>query len=252
MSLKEAKKRGARVLSIVNVVGSSVTRESDDVLYTRAGPEIAVASTKAYTAQLVALYETALYLAALKGTKTAGELEMLKHQLLGMPAIITEVLKHKELLRHFAAAHKDIHDLYFLGRGLDYDVALEGSLKMKELSYIHSEAYPGGELKHGPIALIEKGTVVLALLTQEALYEKMVSNIREVKARGAYVLAVSKEGAPNVAEVADEVFWIPKVPAMLSPIAAVVPLQLLAYYMAVERGCDVDKPRNLAKSVTVE
>ena len=252
MSLKEAKKRGARILSIVNVVGSSVTRESDDVLYTWAGPEIAVASTKAYTSQLIALYEVALHLAALKGTMTAAEIEALKYQMLALPAFIDEILKQKETIREFAMSHAFIHDLFFLGRGLDYDVALEGSLKLKELSYIHSEAYPAGELKHGTIALIEKGTVVLALLTQEALYEKMVSNIREVKARGAHVLAIAKKGATGVDEVADEVFWLPRVSDLLAPVAAVIPLQLLAYYMAVERGCDVDKPRNLAKSVTVE
>lgn len=252
MSLKEAKKKGARILSIVNVVGSSVTRESDDVLYTWAGPEIAVASTKAYTSQLIALYEVALHLAALKGTTSAAEIEAFKYQLLALPALIDDILKHKETLRQFAKDHAGIHDLFFLGRGLDYDVALEGSLKLKELSYIHSEAYPAGELKHGTIALIEKGTVVLALLTQTALYEKMISNIREIKARGAFVLAITKEGMDEVASVADQTFYIPNVPDMLAPVAAVIPLQLLAYYMAIERGCDVDKPRNLAKSVTVE
>jgi glucosamine--fructose-6-phosphate aminotransferase (isomerizing) len=252
MSLKEAKKKGSRILSIVNVVGSSVARESDDVLYTWAGPEIAVASTKAYTSQLIALYEVALYLAALRGTLPDGELEAFKYRLLALPALIEDVLKRKEALRLFAKAHRHVHDLFFLGRGLDYDVAMEGSLKLKELSYIHSEAYPAGELKHGTIALIEKDTPVLALLTQENLYEKMVSNIREVKARGAYVFAVAKEGAPGVEDVADEVFYIPKVADMLAPVVSVVPLQLLAYHMAVERGCDVDKPRNLAKSVTVE
>jgi glucosamine--fructose-6-phosphate aminotransferase (isomerizing) len=252
MSLKEAKKRGSRILSIVNVIGSSVARESDDVLYTWAGPEIAVASTKAYTSQLIALYEVALHLAALRGTMPAGEIEAFKYQLLALPALIEDALKRKEALRQFAKANRHVHDLFFLGRGLDYDVALEGSLKLKELSYIHSEAYPAGELKHGPIALIEKGMPVLALLTQEGLYEKMISNIREVKARGAYVFAIAKEGAPGVGDVADEVFYIPKVADLLSPVISVVPLQLLAYYMAVERGCDVDKPRNLAKSVTVE
>jgi glucosamine--fructose-6-phosphate aminotransferase (isomerizing) len=252
MSLKEAKKRGSRILSIVNVVGSSVTRESDDVLYTWAGPEIAVASTKAYTSQLIALYEIALHLAALRGTMTAGEIEAFKYQMLALPALVDEILKQKETIRRFAGEHAAIRELFFLGRGLDYDVALEGSLKLKELSYIHSEAYPAGELKHGTIALIERGTIVLALLTQENLVEKMVSNIREVKARGAYVLAIAKKGAPGVKEVADEVFYLPRVPDMLAPVAAVIPLQLLAYYMAVERGCDVDKPRNLAKSVTVE
>jgi glucosamine--fructose-6-phosphate aminotransferase (isomerizing) len=252
MSLKEAKKKGSRILSIVNVVGSSVARESDDVLYTWAGPEIAVASTKAYTSQLVALYEVALYLAALKGTMSDGEIEAFKYRLLALPALIEEAIRRGEALRQFAKAHSHVHDLFFLGRGLDYEVALEGSLKLKELSYIHSEAYPAGELKHGTIALIEKGTPVLALMTQENLYEKMVSNIREVKARGAYVCAIAKEGAPGLEEVADEVFYIPKVNDMLAPVVAVVPLQLLAYFMAVERGCDVDKPRNLAKSVTVE
>ncbi|SHI10707.1 glucosamine--fructose-6-phosphate aminotransferase (isomerizing) [Sporobacter termitidis DSM 10068] len=252
MSLKEARKKGARILSIVNVIGSSVARESHDVLYTRAGPEIAVASTKAYTAQLIALYEVALQLAALRETMSMPEIEEFKQQMLGLPARIEEALKLSEPLRLFAGEHAQVRDLFFLGRGLDYAVALEGSLKLKELSYIHSEAYPAGELKHGPIALIEKGTVVLALLTQETLYEKMVSNIREVKARGAYVLAIAAEGAPAVDTAADATLRLPAVPALLAPVVAAVPLQLLAYHIAVARGNDVDKPRNLAKSVTVE
>ena len=252
MSVKEAKKKGSRILGIVNVMGSSIARESDDVLLTRAGPEIAVASTKAYTAQLAALFALALRLAQLKGTLPNAALENLKRELLALPALIERVLPLEESLQRFAAAHASIRDLFFLGRGLDYASVLEGSLKLKELSYIHSEAYPAGELKHHTIALIEKGSVVLALLAQEALYEKMISNIREVKARGAYVLAITQEGHVGTASVADETIYLPKVSGLLAPLVSIVPLQLLAYHMALARGCDVDKPRNLAKSVTVE
>jgi glucosamine--fructose-6-phosphate aminotransferase (isomerizing) len=251
MSLKEAKKKGSRILSIVNVVGSSATRASDDVLYTRAGPEIAVAATKTFLSQLTALYVLALFLAELKETMAADDIEAFKRELLAIPDVIDGILRRGAALRRFALDHADARDFYFLGRGLDYVAALEGALKLKELSYIHAEAFPAGELKHGPIALIEKGTPVLALLTQENLSEKMISNIREVKARGAFVYAIAREGMA-LTGVADEVFTLPKVSDLLSPLAAVVPLQLLAYYMAVERGCDVDKPRNLAKSVTVE
>jgi len=251
-ALKEARKKGSRILSIVNVVGSSIARESHDVLYTWAGPEIAVASTKAYTTQLVALYIIALYMAKLKGTLKDEEIAAIKDEMRTLPNLVEETLKQKETLQKFATRNSNAKDVFFLGRGIDYAIALEGSLKLKEISYIHSEAYAAGELKHGTIALIEKGTIVLAVLTQDELYEKMVSNVKEVKARGAFVFAIAKEGNTEVEKVADYTLYIPKVSDILAPVVAVIPLQLLAYYMAVEKGCDVDKPRNLAKSVTVE
>lgn len=251
-ALKEARRKGSRILSIVNVVGSSIARESDDVLYTWAGPEIAVASTKAYTTQIVAFYILALYMAQMRETMTIAEVLEVKKEMMMLPEMVEKALTYKETLQRFATKNTHIKDMFFLGRGLDYALGLEGSLKVKEISYIHSEAYAAGELKHGTIALIEKGTVVMALLTQDALYEKMVSNIKEVKARGAYVFALAKEGNLEVADVADKTIYIPHVSDILAPIVAVIPLQLLAYYLAVEKGCDVDKPRNLAKSVTVE
>ena len=251
-ALKEAKKKGSRILSIVNVVGSSIARESHDVLYTWAGLETAVASTKAYTTQLIAINIIALYMAKLKGTLKDEEIAAIKDEMRTLPALVEEVLKHKATIQKFAAQNCNARDIFYLGRGIDYAVALEGSLKLKEISYIHSEAYAAGELKHGTIALIEKGTIVLAVLTQDELYEKMVSNVKEVKARGAFVFAIAKEGNTEVETVADYTLYIPKVSDILAPVVAVTPLQLLAYYMAVEKGCDVDKPRNLAKSVTVE
>jgi glucosamine--fructose-6-phosphate aminotransferase (isomerizing) len=251
-ALKEARRKGSRILSIVNVVGSSIARESHDVLYTWAGPEVAVASTKAYTTQLIALYIIALYMAKLKGTLKDEEIAAIKDEMRKLPGLVEEALKQKEILQRFATKNSNVKDVFFLGRGIDYAVALEGSLKLKEISYIHSEAYAAGELKHGTIALIEKGTIVMAVLTQDELYEKMVSNVKEVKARGAFVFAITKEGNTEVENVADYTLYIPKVSDILAPVVAVMPLQLLAYYMAVEKGCDVDKPRNLAKSVAVE
>ncbi len=251
-ALKEARRKGSRILSIVNVVGSSIARESDDVLYTWAGPEIAVASTKAYTTQIIAFYILALYMAQLKGTMTKESIFKVKEEMMKLPEMIEKTLTYKEDIQRFAAKNTHLKDMFFLGRGLDYAVALEGSLKLKEISYIHSEAYAAGELKHGTIALIEKGTVVIPLLTQDALFEKMVSNIKEVKARGAYVFALAKEGNKAVEEVADQIIYINEVSDILAPVVTVIPLQLLSYFMAVEKGCDVDKPRNLAKSVTVE
>ncbi len=251
-ALKEARRKGSRILSIVNVVGSSIARESHDVLYTWAGPEIAVASTKAYTTQLIAIYIIALYMAKLKGTLKDGEIESIKDEMRRLPELVEETLKYKSTIQKFATHNSNARDIFYLGRGIDYAVALEGSLKLKEISYIHSEAYAAGELKHGTIALIEKGTIVMAVLTQDELYEKMVSNVKEVKARGAFVFAIAKEGNTEVEKVADYTLYIPKVSDILAPVVAVMPLQLLAYYMAVEKGCDVDKPRNLAKSVTVE
>ncbi len=251
-ALREAKKKGAKVLSIVNVVGSSIARESDNVLYTWAGPEIAVASTKAYNTQLTALYLIALDFAWKKGTIDAPVLDAMLKGLREIPEAIEKILSDREDIQKFAAQHYNAKSIFFIGRGLDYALSMEGSLKLKEISYIHSEAYAGGELKHGTIALIEKGTLVICSMTQEALFEKMVSNIKEVKARGAVVMAVTQERNREVEKVADIVITIPDVDSILAPIAAVTPMQLFAYYMAVLKGCDVDKPRNLAKSVTVE
>ncbi len=251
-ALREAKKSGARVIAVTNVVGSSVSREAHDVLYTWAGPEIAVASTKAYTTQLIAMYIIALYFAQHKETLSSEQIEEIKEAMLKLPEQTEEVLKHKEVLQKFASKNYMHRDMFFLGRGLDYAVAMEGSLKLKEISYIHSEAYAAGELKHGTIALIENGTVVIALATQEELFEKMVSNIKEVKTRGANVLAFAFEGNETIEKTVDSALYIPKTEEVLAPVLSVVPLQLLSYYMAVQKGCDVDKPRNLAKSVTVE
>ncbi|MFL0269113.1 glutamine--fructose-6-phosphate transaminase (isomerizing) [Candidatus Clostridium radicumherbarum] len=251
-ALREAKKHGARVLAITNVVGSSVSREADDVLYTWAGPEIAVASTKAYVTQLIAMYIVALFFAEYKNTLTLEQIEALKKEMLELPEKAEEALKHKEVLQKFASKTYMHKDMFFLGRGLDYAVAMEGSLKVKEISYIHSEAYAAGELKHGPIALIENGTVVIALATQEELFDKMVSNIKEVKTRGANVLAFAFEGNETIEKTVDSALYIPKTVEIFAPVLSVIPLQLLSYYMAVQKGCDVDKPRNLAKSVTVE
>lgn len=251
-ALRESRKKGARVLSIVNVVGSSIARESDDVLYTWAGPEIAVASTKAYNTQLSALYLLTLYLADKKGTMGAEQLNRVIDELKELPQAIEKILDNKEIIQKFASRHYNAKSIFFIGRGLDYALSMEGSLKLKEISYIHSEAYAGGELKHGTIALIEEGTLVICPMTDDKLMDKMISNIKEVKARGATVLAIAKESNKQVYKAADEVFTIPDVDSLVAPIAAVTPLQLFAYYMAIQKGCDVDKPRNLAKSVTVE
>lgn len=251
-ALREAKRRGARTVSIVNVVGSSIARESDNVLYTWAGPEIAVASTKAYTTQLAAFYLIALDFALKKGKITEDESKAIIEHLRQLPEKVEAILEHMEKIQYFASQHYNAKDIFFLGRGLDYTVALEGSLKLKEISYIHSEAYAAGELKHGTIALIEKGTLVVSLATQGHLFDKMLSNIKEVKARGAVVLAVAQEGNTEIEKVADFVLYTPNTDELLSSILTVIPLQLFAYYVAVEKGCDVDKPRNLAKSVTVE
>ncbi|MCM0647269.1 glutamine--fructose-6-phosphate transaminase (isomerizing) [Clostridium swellfunianum] len=251
-ALREAKKHGARVIAVTNVVGSSASREAHDVLYTWAGPEIAVASTKAYTTQLIAMYIMALYFAEQKGTLSSERIEEIKKEMLQLPEKAEETLKHKDVLQRFASKTYMHKDMFFLGRGVDYAVAMEGSLKLKEISYIHSEAYAAGELKHGTIALIENGTVVIALATQDNLFEKMVSNIKEVKTRGANVLAFAFEGNNDIEKTVDSALYIPKTETVLAPVLSVIPLQLLAYYMAVQKGCDVDKPRNLAKSVTVE
>ncbi|KQL43634.1 glutamine--fructose-6-phosphate aminotransferase [Brevibacillus choshinensis] len=251
-ALREAKKSNVKVMAITNVVGSSVAREADEVIFTWAGPEVAVASTKAYTSQVVALYLFSLYLAQVKGTLAATEVAEVVDHLQEIPAKITSMLEDAEQVRHFAESTKGVNSLFFIGRSLDYAVSLEGSLKLKEISYIHSEAYPAGELKHGTLALIEDNVPVVALATQPDIYEKMVSNIVEVKARGARVLGFAIEGNNDLAKSVDEVIYLPATLPMLTPILTVIPLQLLSYFASVVRGLDVDKPRNLAKSVTVE
>ncbi|NLM48118.1 MAG: glutamine--fructose-6-phosphate transaminase (isomerizing) [Epulopiscium sp.] len=253
MAMREAKKKGSLTFAIVNVVGSSIAREADDVLYTWAGPEIAVASTKAYNTQLAALYLLALTFAKRKGLLDQHSYLNYLSQLQELPNMITSVLNEKKEIQKFASEHFNAKSIFYIGRGLDYALSMEGSLKLKEISYIHSEAYAGGELKHGTIALIEEGTLVVASLTQEQLFEKMIGNVREVKARGAVVLAIAQEkNADEVAKIADAVITIPNVDSVLAPIVAVTTMQLFAYYVAVMKGNEVDKPRNLAKSVTVE
>jgi glucosamine--fructose-6-phosphate aminotransferase (isomerizing) len=251
-ALRDAKARGRRVLAITNVVGSSVAREADDVLITWAGPEIAVASTKAYTTQLVALYLLTLYLAQVRGTQEESVIRDALAGLSALPQAAEQVLDAAPQLEKFAKRYAEVEDAFFIGRGLDYSLSLEGALKLKEISYIHAEAYAAGELKHGTLALITEGVPVIAMATQQELYEKTLSNIKEVKARDAFVLGVTWAGNEDLAKSVDEVLYLPQLHPLLAPVAAVIPLQLLAYYAAVARGNDVDKPRNLAKSVTVE
>jgi glutamine---fructose-6-phosphate transaminase (isomerizing) len=251
-AMREAQSRGGRILAIVNVVGSSIAREAGSVIYTAAGPEIAVASTKAYNTQLAALDLLALHLAFRLGRLSQGALGGYIEKLAGLPGLIEQALGVNDAVARFAADHYNAHSIFFIGRGMDYALAMEASLKLKEISYIHSEAYAGGELKHGTIALIEDGTLVVCPLTQPALVEKMISNIREVKARGAVVLGIMTPACSKAAAVCDAVIEIPDCEPLLAPIVAVTPTQLFAYYMSVNKGLDVDKPRNLAKSVTVE
>lgn len=252
-ALREAKKRGARILSIVNVVGSSIARESDDVLYTWAGPEIAVATTKAYSTQLAVLNLLGLYFGDVMGTVDYETYEGAVRGILALPEQMEKILAAHDQIRQLAAICADHNDVFFIGRNLDYALSLEGSLKLKEISYIHSEAYASGELKHGTISLIEEGTPVIALGTYAPLFDKAMSNVVEVQARGAKVIALTTEShAQAMAERVDAVISIPDTQPMLLPQLGVVPLQMLAYYIALARGCDIDKPRNLAKSVTVE
>jgi len=252
-AMREAHRRGARTLSIVNVVGSSIARESDHVLYTWAGPEIAVATTKAYSTQLALLDLVGLYLADLLGTVTKEEYASLLTALQELPAQMQEVLRHTEDIQYFASRYFNHNSIFFIGRNLDYAMGMEGSLKLKEISYIHSEAYASGELKHGTISLIESGTLVVALGTYAPLFDKAMSNVVEVKARGAEVLALTTETfRARMEKTADSVIAVPKTHPVLQPSLGVMPLQLFAYYVALQRGCDIDKPRNLAKSVTVE
>ena len=251
-ALREAKRLGARVLSIVNVVGSTIAAESDDVIYTWAGPEIAVATTKAYSTQLAVVYLLAVYMAEALGTITSEEYADYIAELESLPDKIERILENKEDIQYFASKYFNAKDIFFIGRNLDYAMSLEGSLKLKEISYIHSEAYAAGELKHGTISLIEDGTLVVALATQKRLFDKMMSNVREVKARGAVVLGLTTEDCAEMEKETDFTFTVPQACDIMLPSLAVVPLQLFAYYVASMKGCDIDKPRNLAKSVTVE
>ncbi|NRR02388.1 glutamine--fructose-6-phosphate transaminase (isomerizing) [Brevibacillus sp. RS1.1] len=251
-AMREAKRNGSAVLAITNVVGSSIARDADDVITTNAGPEIAVASTKAYTSQLIAFYLLGIYLAQAKGTLDADTRASLLQQLTALPDQVEHILQHADEIRHFAESIKDEQHLFFIGRGLDHAVSMEGSLKLKEISYIHSEAYAAGELKHGTLALIEEGTRVIALATQDELHEKMISNITEVKARGAKVLGITLDGHVELHRSVDDVCLIPQTDALFTSVLGVIPLQLISYYTSVALGNDVDRPRNLAKSVTVE
>ena len=251
-ALKEAKRLGARTLAVTNVVGSSIAREADQVIYTYAGPEIAVASTKAYTTQLVVMLMLAIYMGNIKNVLNPERSKELVKALHSLPEQMDELLKDVTNIEEHAYRYKEATDMFFLGRSLDYAVALEGSLKLKEISYIHAEAYAAGELKHGTLALIVEGVAVVVLATQHDVYEKTLSNIKEVKARDAEVLGIALAGDDSIAKYVDHTIFIPKADKYTAPILSVLPLQLFAYYAAVARDCDVDKPRNLAKSVTVE
>ena len=251
-ALKEAKKRGSHVLSVVNVVGSSIANASDDVIYTWAGPEIAVATTKGYSTQLSVLYMLGIWVARKLGTMEPERLERLFDELLLLPEMIERVILNEPKIKEMAKHCGDPKSLFFIGRNIDYAVALEASLKLKEISYIHSEAYAAGELKHGTISLIEEGRTVIALACCERLFEKLLSNIKEVKARGAHVIACAAEGHAEIAKEAEEVIYIPQTDPLLAASLEVIPFQIYAYYVALYKGCDIDKPRNLAKSVTVE
>ncbi len=251
-ALREAKRKGCRVIAVTNVVGSSVSREADGVIYTWAGPEIAVASTKAYTTQLAAMYLLAIHLGQSRGTLNAELASELISELRNIPDKVQTILDSTEEIEEMSQSFVNVEDAFFIGRGLDYAVAQEGSLKLKEISYIHAEAYAAGELKHGTLALIEEGIPVVALATQEALLEKTLSNIQEMKARDARIIGLVFEGNTEMRKMAESVIYIPRTHQLLAPILSVIPLQLLSYYVAVARHCDVDKPRNLAKSVTVE
>ena len=251
--MREAKRLGARVLSIVNVVGSTIARESDDVIYTWAGPEIAVATTKAYSTQLAVTYLIGLYFADLMGTIEKAEYDKVISELLLIPTKLESVLEQRQAIQYYASLYFNHASIFFVGRNIDYAIGMEGSLKLKEISYIHSEAYAAGELKHGTISLIEDGTLVVALSGWNELFEKLMSNVKEVKARGADVIGIACENHKEALEsLVDSAMTIPEVNPMFLPSLEVIPMQLFAYYVALMRGCDIDKPRNLAKSVTVE
>lgn len=251
-ALREAKNQGVKTLAIVNVVGSSIAREADYVFYTLAGPEISVATTKAYSTQLIAGYLLAIEFGRVRGQLTEEKCAAFLEELATLPGKIEKILEDKERIQWFASNYAHAKDVFFIGRGIDYAISLEGSLKMKEISYIHSEAYAAGELKHGTISLIEDGTIVIGVLTQSELFEKTMSNLIEVKSRGAYLMGLTNYGKYNVENTCDFTVYIPRTDAHFTNSLAIIPLQLLGYYVSVEKGLDVDKPRNLAKSVTVE
>jgi glucosamine--fructose-6-phosphate aminotransferase (isomerizing) len=251
-ALRLAKENHVMTLAIVNVVGSSIAREADHILYTLAGPEIAVATTKAYSAQLIAIYALAIQLAFYRSSIDVKKYDALIAEMKTLPDKMQKVLENKERIQWFAAKYANAQDMYFIGRGLDYAISLEGSLKMKEISYVHSEAYAAGEIKHGPISLIENGTLVVGVATQSHLYEKTRSNMVEVKSRGAYLMGLTNYGNYSIEDTADFVVYIPKTDEHFTTSLAIIPLQLLGYYLSVAKGLNVDKPRNLAKSVTVE
>ena len=251
-ALRLAKEKGVRTLGIVNVVGSSIAREADNVMYTWAGPEIAVATTKAYSTQLIAQYLLAMKFAKVRGTVSQNDFDAMIQSLERLPEQISLLLSHKENVQRFANRYLAAEHVFFIGRGIDYAISMEGSLKLKEISYIHSEAYAAGELKHGTISLIEDGRLVVAVLTQPELYKKTISNIQEVKTRGAFVMAVTTVGNTEVEKVADYVVYLPETNPIFANSLAIIPLQLFGYYVSIGRGLDVEKPRNLAKSVTVE
>ena len=251
-ALRLAKDRGIPVLGIVNVVGSSIARESDYILYTYAGPEISVATTKAYSTQLIAVYLLAIETAKVKGLIDDSRYSELIAELKRLPEKIQKALDDKERIQWFASKYANAKDIFFIGRGIDYAISMEGSLKMKEISYIHSEAYAAGELKHGTISLIEDGILVVGVATQQALFEKTVSNMVEVKSRGAYLMGLTLYGNYSIEDTADFSVYVPKTEQYFTTSLAIIPLQLMGYYVSVAKGLDVDKPRNLAKSVTVE
>jgi glucosamine--fructose-6-phosphate aminotransferase (isomerizing) len=251
-SLRCSKARGCKVVSIVNVVGSTVARESDGVIYTHAGPEIGVASTKAFTTQIVCLFLLAVKIARARGTMSAEKVKGLLQMLLEIPQKVQEILDREDEIKEICKPYVNRQDFLYLGRGINYPIALEGALKLKEISYIHAEGYPGGEMKHGPIALIDEKMPTVALCNRNAVYEKMISNIMEVRARDGEVIVIAEEGDKAIADKAEKIFHVPTTDPDLMPILLTIPLQLIAYHIAVWRGCDVDQPRNLAKSVTVE
>ena len=251
-ALRLARDRNVPVLSVVNVVGSSIARESDYTLYTYAGPEISVATTKAYSTQLIAMYLLAIQSAFVQGKLEEGNVTRLLAEMETLPDKISRVLDDKERIQWFASKYANAHDIFFIGRGIDYAISMEGSLKMKEISYIHSEAYAAGELKHGTISLVEDGTLVIGVMTQKDLFEKTLSNMVEVKSRGAYLMGLTSYGNYSIEDTADFSVYVPKTEKYFTTSLAIVPLQLMGYYVSVAKGLDVDKPRNLAKSVTVE
>jgi glucosamine--fructose-6-phosphate aminotransferase (isomerizing) len=251
-AMEEARTKGVRLWAIVNVVGSQAMRISDGAILMHAGPEIGVASTKAFTASLVDLYLLGVYLGELRGTLSGSRLREAVDALAQLPDLVGRVLEHGDEYKALANRFHDREHFLYLGRGINYPIALEGALKLKEISYIHAEGYPAGEMKHGPIALIDEAMPVVTIAVRDHVYDKMVSQVEQVKSRGGIVIALATEGDENIAVKADHVLYVPPTPYLLSPVVNVVPMQLLAYHIAVRRGCDVDQPRNLAKSVTVE